>query len=174
MGKLAEFIRTEGEHLRAEAGQRKKAVEEWRTAIGRLFDHLGQWLKEADGGTGLLRIERMPLANLAEGRLGTYTAECFDVGLGSNSVLISPRARYVIARIRPPGEEIRRADGLVEIKSWEKGIASYSLYRLAGANPETDRWFIRNFALWNADTENDNVDVLDRDRFEAAILQMLR
>ena len=52
MGSLAEYLKTEVEQLRAEMTRRQENLEEWNTAIHRLYDQLEAWLKEADNGLG--------------------------------------------------------------------------------------------------------------------------
>lgn len=109
--------------------------------------------------------------------LGIYNISGLQITIGGRfsgrSADVVPRARYVTAVIKPPGEEPRRADGMVEINSGG-GLEYYYLFRLAGHNSEADRWFIRSVAQWNSDPDYNRVDPLDQDRFEAAILQVLQ
>jgi len=53
---LREFLREQAEKHQAESEAGKAMVKEWRDAIGRLFDQVRQWLKEADPG-GVIEIE---------------------------------------------------------------------------------------------------------------------
>src|SRR4051794_7067805 len=117
MGALTEYLKTEAEHIRAEANRRSANVREWLTAIERLYDQLQQWLVDADGGIGMLWVARTVETTISEGSLGGYSAKCLSVGLlhGPTATIV-PRARHVVATIRPPGGEPRRADGMVEIK----------------------------------------------------------
>jgi len=171
MGVLTEYLKTEAEHLRKNQSTREHVVEEWVASIKSLYERLEKWLREADSGLGFLHLQPMNM-DLEEPRLGLYNAPCLRVRLGTAVTLIAPRGRYVISTICPPGEETQRTDGAVEIKSG--ALAEHYLYRLAGSTPSEDRWFIRNVAIWNADPMNLQVEPLDRDRFEAAILRALR
>src|SRR5262249_40849727 len=83
---------------------------------------------------------------------------------------IVPRARYTSAIIKPPGKEPRRADDMVEIK--DGSSAEYYLFRLKDA--DSDHWYIQSVTQWNADPEYGKVEELDRDRFESAILRILK
>jgi hypothetical protein len=84
--------------------------------------------------------------------------------------MVAPRARHVVATIKPPGKEPRRADGMAEIR--DGSSAEYYLFRLK--EPDGDRWYIQSVTRWNADPEYGHVEELDRDRFEAAILHILK
>lgn len=171
MGVLANYLKTEADHLRAERNQQAAAVREWLTAIDQLYDQLEQWLTEADAGLGMLSVSRTVELIISEGGLGAYNVKCLSVDLYHRpGVVIVPRARNVIATIRPPGKEPRRADGMVEIK--DGAVAEYYLYRLKEENGDT--WFIRDVARWNAGREPQTDEPLDRDRFEAAILRVLK
>lgn len=169
MGALTEYLKKEAEHLRTAVGEQSRAVDEWTTALRSLFSALQQWLTDADRGVGLLGVREL-VAEREEPRLGFFDAPALEVRLGSSKALIVPRARYVMATIKPPGTELRRAEGMVEIK--DGSAADYYLFRLI--DDGTDRWFIRSVAQWNSDPEYGNVEELTRDRFEAAILRILK
>jgi hypothetical protein len=169
MGPLAEYLKTEAEHLRAEAGKRGEAKAEWLMALERLYRQLEQWTAEADGGLGLLeRFYTTQIYN--EPRMGVYETNVLTIGLGNRWVKVVPRARYVVASIRPPGQEPRRADGMVEIKG--ESSAEYYLFRKKTEGG--DEWFIRNVDQWNSDSVSGTVEPLDRNQFEAALLRILQ
>lgn len=177
MGVLTEYLKSEADQIRAEATRRKELLEGWLTAIDRLYDRLEEWLAEADSGLGLLGVNRNTTRQLiGEPRLGNYDVYIMWVSLGgplgNRDATIVPKARYVVASIKPHGEEPRRADGMVEIRSGS--TPEYYLFRLAGPTVDEDRWFIRNVDQWNADPEYGKVEPLDRERFEAAILRVLQ
>jgi hypothetical protein len=179
MGVLREYLRNEADHIRAEVAKRNEWSQEWRVALDRLYDRLEGWLKDADSDLGLLTIKRRDrLADVNEPRLGTYPANGMWVILGggesggTRSAKVAPKARFVAATIKPPGEEPRRAEGMVEITSGS--TPEYYLFRLAGPTVDEDRWFIRNVDQWNADPEYGKVEPLDRERFEAAMLRVLQ
>jgi hypothetical protein len=169
MGPLAEYLKNEAEHLRSEEGRREEARAEWLAALERLYKQLEQWSLDADGGFRLLRVKRL-IAEYEEPRLGIYDTSILILRLGSRSVKVTPRARYVIASIRPPGQEPRRADGMVEIKG--ESVAEYYLFRIkyeAG-----DSWFIQSIGEWNSQTISGAVEPLTQHRFEEAILGILK
>jgi hypothetical protein len=170
MGVLADYVSKEAEQLKAEVHQREEAVKEWTAAVERLYSQLEQWVTEADGGRGLLRAGRMPRPTFQEPRLGVYELDCLQVGIGSRRAEIRPRARHVIATLKTPGKEPRQADGMAEIR--DGSSAEYYLFRLQ--EQDGDHWYIQSVARWNADPEYGKVDELDRDRFEAAILRILK
>jgi hypothetical protein len=176
MGVLAEFVRKEAEHLRGESHRREAVLKEWLLAVAQLTDQLRQWVTDADGGIGLLQAEGGQQYTRQEAMLGVYTITSLSITLGGRFsgrwAEVLPRSRYVAAVIKPPGEEPRRADGMVEIR--DGSTAEYYLFRLGGSDPEHDRWFIRSVAEWNADPDYGHVDELTQDRFEAAILRILK
>jgi hypothetical protein len=169
MGVLTEYVRTEAEHLRAEAHRRQEAVAEWKGTIDRLYNQLGEWVAEADGGHNLLKVFGGRLLRPQEPRLGSYDIQSLRSMLGSRTVEIVPKYRHVIATIAPPGAEPRRADGMVELT--DGGAADYYLFRLIDGGE--DRWYIRSVSLWNTEEKRGGVEPLDRDRFEAAVLAIL-
>jgi hypothetical protein len=175
MGVLTEYVRKEAEQLKKEIHKREEAVKEWTAAVGRLYDQIERWIKDADSGVGLLHVGRLSRPTFQEPRLGGYELDCLGIAIGDGGISsrraeIRPRARHVIAAIRPPGKEPRRADGMVEIRSGT--VADYYLFRLI-ENGE-DRWYIQSVAKWNSDSEYGIVEELDRERFEAAILNVIQ
>lgn len=174
MGVLTEFVQKEAEHLRSESNRREDAQREWTLAFAKLTDTLKQWVKEADGGLGLLEATGGSAYVRQEGQLGRYSLTSLIITLGGQQsgrmAEVAPRARYVAASIKPAGADSRRADGMVEIK--DGSVPEYYLFRLKDEGG--DRWFIQNVAKWNADPEYGNVEELTRDRFESAILRILK
>jgi len=176
MGVLAEYVKSEADHLRGESGRKEAARNDWLAALARLMERLRQWVAEADGGHGLLEATLGQQLTRHETLLGVYTVAVLSITLGGRltgrTATVVPRARYVAALIEPSGGKARRADGFVEIKS--DNTAEYYLFRVAGENPEQDEWYIQSAAKWDFDPKSSSVDELDRDRFEAAILRVLR
>jgi hypothetical protein len=175
MGKLAEYLRTEVDQIRAEMSRRKELLDEWLGAINRLYEQLDRWLTEADNGLGLLSTNHHTTTELiGEPRLGHYKVNVMWVvlggAIGDRKALIVPRARFVAAVIQPPGREPRRADGMVQIKE----LSSPEYYLFRWKNEDGDEWFIQSVSTWNANPSDNRVEPLDRDRFEAAILQVLQ
>ena len=176
MGVLTEFVKSEAAHLRGELDRRAGERERWQEAILRLNEQLSQWVKDADSNHGLLAVSPTIEFTRQEALLGVYSINGISVTLGGRlngrSADVIPRARYVAASIKPPGEESRRADGMVEIKG-DAG-AEYYLFRRAEPSLDQDRWFIQSADEWNSDTGYGRVDPLNRESFEAAILQILQ
>lgn len=176
MGVLAEYMRKEADQLRAELMRRRENLEEWLTALTKLYDQLEGWIREADAGLGLLGISRDTTKEMiSEPRLGNYELNGMWIVLGAGlgaarQAWIVPKARYVAAVIQPPGRAPRRADGIVQIK--QLSIPEYYLFRWKG--DASDEWFIRSVSAWNANPGDNAVEPLDRDRFEAAMLQVLQ
>lgn len=172
MGVLAEYLKTEAEQLRKELQKREEAVQEWSTAVYLLYDQLERWVREADEGTSLLSIGRWPRPTFQEPRLGVYELDCLQIALGASSrrAEVRPRARHVVAMIRPPGQDARRADGTVEVRNG--GLAEYYLFRLK--EPAGDRWYIQSDARWHSDPLNNDVEELTAERFEAALLRVIQ
>lgn len=175
MGKLAEYLDREADQLRDEFRRREVEFNEWAAAVARLSDQLRQWVTEADAGRGLLTVQG-GVRIISRETADEYPVPGLRISLGGQlgrrSVYIGPRARHVPTRIKPPGEPPRRADGVVEMRGGT--TPDYYLYRLKGDTPDGDRWFIRGAPLWDADADHDAVEPLDRDRFEAALLRVLR
>ena len=165
MGKLRDLLRTEAARYRSEKTKRQQTLSEWLGLLNDLFNQLDSWLKASDPD-GLLDVTAAALlAN--DPALGEYQAPIRRIALGDKSVDIVPRARYVVATIRPLGtEKPVRAHGLVEIRTL--GWASYHLYQLPGGN-----WYIQTASQNLRETDN-VVEPLDADRFEAALASLLR
>ena len=175
MGVLAEYVRKEADQIRAEVARRKELLDEWLAAVGRLYDVLEGWVRDADGGLGILGTNSHATKELiGEPRLGHYDVNLMWVSfggvLGNRDAFIVPKARYVTAVIQPPGREERRADGIVQIK--DISTPHYYLFRWKGDT--RDEWFIRNVNTWNATPGDNTVEPLDRDSFEASLLRVLQ
>ncbi|WP_439630936.1 hypothetical protein [Gemmata sp.] len=175
MGVLAEYVRKEVDQLRAEGAKRKELLDEWLGSVAKLFDQLEAWVAAADGGLGILGSNRSTTTEfISEPRLGNYDVHVMWITLGgafgNRTAMIVPKARFVSAVIAPPGRGPRRADGIVEIR--DRSTAEYYLFRWKGEGG--DEWFIRNVNAWNMNPLDNTVDALDRDRFEAAVLQVLQ
>ena len=171
MGVLTEYVRNEAEKLKKEVHRQEEAVKEWKEATDRLHEQLGAWVAAADGGNHLLRVTTNGGPFLQEPRLGLYELDNLVISLGSRRAVIAPRARYVATVIKPPGKEPRRADGTVEVRG-TGGVALYYLFRLK--EPDGDHWYIQSDTRWHADPLNNDVEELNADRFEFAILSVLQ
>ena len=174
MGVLTEYVRKEAEHLKGEAGRREEAIKEWQFAFSRLTDQLKQWVSDADGGLGLLEAVGGESYVRQEAALGSYRLTSLAITLGGGPQRPEGRSRPA----RPPhrgrhqatGQGTAGADGMVEIR--DGSSAEYYLFRLKEEGG--DRWYVQSVARWNADPEYGHVEELDRDRFESAILRILK
>lgn len=175
MGKLAEYLKAEANNLKAERLQRNEAVEEWKQSLERLYVTLSGWITEADDGQGLIGAHDQYKYTVEEPRLGAYWTKkltvlmgAFESGTAVRVAEVVPRARYVLATLRPAGREPRPADGMVEIREGNDGkIADYYLFRWK--NPAGDEWFICSDGEWNS-RDFGNVRPLTAESFEEAIL----
>jgi hypothetical protein len=165
MGKLRDLLKAEGERYRTERADRERALGEWTALLAGLFAQLDAWLKASDPD-GLLEVAS-ETATIDDPAFGEYRAPMRRITLGKTSVEVVPRARYVIASIRPTGEQPVRAHGLVEIRT--RGWASHNLYQLPGG-----RWYIFDRSRPLSGVDANPVEPLDAERFEAAIASQLR
>lgn len=179
MGVLAEYLKTEGEHLRTERQKRKEAIEEWKGCLDRLYAQLIEWLAAADGGQGLIGAHAEYQYSVQEPRLGMYWTKkltvlmgAFAEGVGVSVAEVVPRARYVTATLKPTGRDPRAADGMAELLEGQDGrIANHYLFRWK--QPEGDEWFICSDAEWSS-RDFGNVHPLTAESFEAAVLSTVR
>ena len=164
MGKLRELLTAEAERFRTEKSNRQQKLNEWLELLNGLYGQIDSWLKSSDPD-GLLDVTADTTV-INDPALGEYKAPIRRIALGDKAVEIIPRARYVVASIRPPGEPSERAHGLVEIRS--RGWPSHNLYQLPGG-----RWYIYDLSQNLREAGND-VEPLDAERFEAALASLLR
>jgi hypothetical protein len=170
MSVLSQFLKQEGERLRAEAPNREAKVRDWVRAVTDLLNKLQEWVRQADA-EGIMKMGtgESKLSYTEEG-LGEYNLPSLWIRLDTRTVWITGKARNVVDRIRPSGySEPKRADGLVVITNSPLGdrlrSANYYLYRLAEA--DGDHWFIRH-------PFEEEVKPLDQERFEAVLVSLLK
>ena len=179
MGVLAEYLRTEGEHLRAERQKRKEGVEEWKGSLERLYAMLIGWIEAADDGQGLVGAHAQYDHMVQEPRLGAYWTKkltvlmgAFESGVAVRVAEVVPRARFVAATLRPKGRDPRPADGMVEIREGNEG-KNATYYLLRWMAPGGDEWFICHYAVWGS-REEGNVEPLTAESFETALLSAVQ
>jgi hypothetical protein len=170
MSTLTAFLKEEGRRLRAEAPMRESKKQDWIRAVSDLLTQLQSWVKEADT-EGLIELEtkQWPFPFREEG-LGEYHLPYLRLRLDTRSIAIKGKARNVVDRIRPPGvAQSRQADGVVVIGDsplkGQTGTTDYYLYRLT--EPDGDHWYIRH-------PLEEEVKPLDRERFEAVLVSLLK
>lgn len=173
MGVLAEYLKTEAGHLRSERQFRREAVDEWNQSLDQLYSTLIGWIQAADDGLGLIggRIEQH---RTEEPKLGPYLCRKLSVlwgdelsGGGIPVADVVPRARFVVATLKPTGRGPRAADGMVEVRA--NRITTHYLFRWM--NP--DEWFICTHAEWRS-RDFGNVHPLTAEAFESAVLGAVR
>ena len=165
MGPLAEYLKNEAETIRKEKGRRQAALKEWMDLLDGLFRQIDNWLAACDPD-GLLDRTTDSIA-ISDPAIGEYEAPLRRIEVANKLIEIVPKARYVAASIRPPGSDKPiRAHGLVELR--ESGITCYYLFQLPGG-----KWYIQNEARNLRESDN-AVDLLDAERFEAALTSLVR
>jgi hypothetical protein len=163
MGKLRDLLKAEGDRYRSEKAKRQQVLKEWLDQLESMFAQIDAWLKASDPD-GLLDVVA-ETGTINDPALGEYKAPMRRITLGEKSVEIIPRARFVMASIKPPGEPPVRAQGLVDIRS--VGGTDYNLYLSPGG-----RWYIRDVFH---DPEDDSDDEpLHAEQFEAALARLLQ
>ena len=165
VGKLRDLLKAESDRYRSEKIQRQQALQEWMDLLNGLFAQIDTWLRASDPD-GLLDI-KAEVVTINDPALGEYQAPVRRIELGTRTIEIAPKARYVAAEILLPGtDKPVRAHGLVEIR--ESGWTRYYLFQLPGG-----QWYIQTEAQ-NLRTAGNLVEPLDADRFEAALASILR
>ena len=159
---LSEFLHEYAEKHRAEAEAIRARREEWVTAVESLMRQVKQWAEDADKGKVLLI--RDDTRELAEPKLGRYTAAALTINLGDQKVVIRPVGWQTIGRIGPDGNSGPRAEGRVDMELEDSPIRHVLL---RGLDEHGERWVILNYQLGEPRP-------LDRQTFEAALLSLLR
>ncbi len=157
---FSEFLRQQAEKHRAEASAGKATVDEWRSAVERLFAELRGWLKESDP-EGIIEVEE-GRQDISEPGLGRYHVPRLNLRAFGKWIGIIPKARRTVGTAKPSQKAApRRAVGRVDITD---ELRRYVLYRLLEDGRET--WFI--------DDLESETKPLDRAAFEQALMSYLR
>jgi hypothetical protein len=131
-----EFLQQQAKKHQAEAEAGKATVDEWRTAIERLFNQIRQWLKESDP-EGLIEIEESQ-EEIREPGLGRYRVPRLDFRAFGKWIGIIPKARKTVGTAIPPQKSApQRAEGRVDITD---ELRRYVLYRFRDNG--RDSWLI--------------------------------
>ena len=166
MGKLAEFVKSDGERIAKKRDARQKEIAEWKDAVTELFRQMDGWLAASDPDKRVLDWAAIDVP-VNEPRLGEYTAPGRRVTLGDQTVRIIPRARHVATTVRPgPAADVVQATGLVELQ--EPGGLNYYVFRLPTG------WYIQSVLRWNLDENRRVAEELAPDNFEEALLSLMR
>jgi hypothetical protein len=128
--------------------------------VKRLVETIVSWLKE-DDPEHILSIEQYLITRSEQG-LGSYQVPCLEILLGDSKVIVSPVARNVIGTVGPRGDVATKAEGRVDIQDGQR-LRKYMLYRSIKDGVEA----------WYAIDETFKAELLDKDRLEAIVQDLL-
>jgi hypothetical protein len=158
---FTDFLRELAAKKEAEERAGKGMVEEWRTAIEKLFDQIRGWLAESDPD-GIIQIEQKE-HELIERGLGRYRVPRLDLRILDKWIVIIPKARKTVGSAKPPQRSApERAAGRVDITDETR---RYVLYRFPQDGAED---------VWLIDDLGSEPRPLDRQAFEMALLSYIR
>jgi hypothetical protein len=159
MTSFQEFLRKKAQEQGGEGVRRR---DEWIAALRRLVDQIVSWLKE-DDPEGVLEIGRYEIS-LSEMSLGAYQAPYLEISLGESEATMSPVARNTVGTIGPRGgvADLEKAEGRVDLKDGLR-LKKYMLYRAIEDGRD----------VWYAVDEKFRADLLDKDRLEAILQDLL-
>lgn len=160
MTSFQEFLRKKAEEKGDDGGRRRR--DEWMDALGRLVDQIVSWLKD-DDPEGVLEIGRYEVTRSETG-LGAYQVPYLKIHLGDSEAVLSPVARNTVGTIGPRGgvAETEKAEGRVDVQDGLR-LKKYMLYRAIKDGRD----------VWYAVDEKFHVDLLDKDRLEAILQDLL-
>ena len=159
---LKDFLKQKAALYSAESENHRLIIEEWESAVDRLFTQLEEWLGALDP-EGFIRHKRKQI-EVSEPGLGRYSISRLDLSAFDKWVGLIPKARKTGKRAAPPQKGApEQATGRVDITD---EIRRYVLYRFPNGTEE--QWFIDDTAM------NTELQPLTSDRFESALLSYLR
>ncbi len=171
-----DFLHQHAEKHRAESEAAKATIDEWRTAILRLYSQMRVWLKEADAD-GIIEIGERDL-EVAEPGLGRYLVPRLDLRIFGKWIGIIPKARRTVGSAKPgQGADPVQAEGRVDITD---DIRRFLLYRIPRG--DKDVWMIDGIdqayevtdKAWPAQVQYAPLPKpLDKNLFERAIMSYL-
>lgn len=173
-----EFLQRKAEKLQAEIQAGEATVDEWRSAIEKLFARIRGWLRESDPD-GLIQIEEGQ-EEVSEPGLGRYRVPRLDLRAFGKWIGIIPKARKTVGKAIPPQKSApERAEGRVDITD---ELRRYVLYRFR-ENAE-DQWlidgldqgggFLAELPAEPGPMRPIQAKPLDREVFETALMSYLR
>ncbi len=162
----------------AQKNQEGKAlVDEWRTAIEKLFGQIREWLKESDPD-GVMEIEQSQ-EYVNEPGLGRYRVPRLNLRVLGKWVGIIPKARRTVGSAKPPQKSVpERADGRIDITD---ELRRYILYRIGQGDHAV--WMIdgleHGYEEKSRPGEVQHIPrseqrLFDQDAFEKALMSYLR
>jgi hypothetical protein len=173
---FGEFLEQQAQKYQAEVGDGKAIVDEWRSAIERLFAQLRQWLNESDP-KGHIEIEERQ-QEITEPGLGRYRVPRLDLRALGKWIGIIPKARRTVGTAQPPRKSApERAEGRVDITD---ELRRYVLYRFREG--DHDVWLIDGLERGYEEKAMSGIvppprsepRVLDQEAFEQALMSYLR
>jgi hypothetical protein len=158
MTSFQEFLKKKAEEQ--DQSDLRSRRDEWVEAVRRLVTTIVSWLDE-DDPEHILGIERYSMPRSEQG-LGRYEVPFVKIRLGESEVNITPVARNVIGTVGPRGEVATKAEGRVDIQDGQR-LRKYMLYRSIKDGVEA----------WYAIDEDFKAEMLDKDRLEAIVQDLL-
>src|SRR5260370_31026652 len=120
-----EFLHEQAQKHGTEAEGGKAKVDEWRSAIQRLFAQIRGWLKDSDP-QGLIEIKESQV-EIREPGLGVYSVPRLDLSVFGKWIGIIPKARKTVGTVKPPQKLApESATGRVDVTD---ELRRYVLYR---------------------------------------------
>ena len=170
-----EFLHHLGEKHQAEVNAGKATVDEWRTAIERLFVKIREWLKESDP-EGLIEIKESQ-EEIKEPGLGLYRVPRLNLRAFGKWIGIIPKARRTVGTAQPRRKSVpERAEGRVDITD---ELRRYVLFRFR--DDGRDVWLIEGLEpaekAWPGQVlyiPRSEPRPLDQEAFETALMSYLR
>jgi hypothetical protein len=174
-----QFLHEQAKQHQAEANAGKATVDEWRSAIERLFGQFREWLKESDPD-GVIEIEESG-QDVNEPGLGRYRVPRLNLRVFGKWIGIIPKARRTVGSAKPPQKSApERADGRVDITD---ELRRYVLYRFRQG--DDDVWLIDGLdqgydvseKAWSGQVQyspRSEPRRLDQEAFEKALMSYLR
>lgn len=156
---FTDFLRAQAAKHQAEVRAGKATIDEWQTAVGRLFAQLREWLKESDPD-GVIDIEESS-QEITEPGLGRYRVPRLDLRALGKWIGIIPKARRTGGIAYPPQKSTpERTAGRVDITD---ELRRYVLYRLQKDGRD----------VWLIDDLESGPKPLDHAAFERALMSYL-
>lgn len=160
---LTDFLKEKAIEIKDSQKEKHGIIVEWKEAVQQLLDEIRVWLRDADPD-GLLSIEQDEW-EVTEEKLGRYSVPRLDIkGLG-RSLAVIPKSRYVVATSLPNGTgKSVRGTGRVDLTWVDSEAKRYHLYRFPGDGSD----------IWMIDDRKSIPSPLNRERFEAALMSLLK
>jgi hypothetical protein len=155
-----DFLRQQAEKHQVEDATRQAIIDEWQTAIERLFLQMREWLKESDP-EGLVEIKENQ-QDVTEPGLGRYNVSRLDLRAFGKWIGIIPKACRTVSTAKPPQKSVpERAAGRIDITD---ELRRYILYRFQEDGRD----------VWLVDDLKSEPKPLDQEAFEGALMSYLR